>query len=323
MLGCALLRTCLADRLDLALPDVRHEPSHSLLITAGPVPCPHAKILESLPEVIFATNADGAWTYLNPAWTRVTGFPVRSSLGRSFLDFIWPATVIAARTSSPGCSGVSGRSRHEVRYRTDAGGHRWVEVNASLDHDRDGRLIGTYGSITDITDRKQAEIALRQRERELQDAQRIARMGHWRLDLSTGECEWSAGVYHLMRMSPVEYRPTLDDIMCRIHEDDRDETARRLAECVGTGSPMEWQYRIRDGSNRELILQAEGHCEFDDGGHSRRLRDLPRRNSRPGSQGDADGRQRGGGGGEPSQIQVPGEHEPRVADALERHHRVQ
>ena len=248
-------------------PDVRHEPSHSLLITAGPVHCPHAKILDSLPEVIFATNADGAWTYLNPAWTKVTGFPVRSSLGRRFLDFIWVGD--RDRSEDQFARMLTGEwscSRHEVRYRTDDGGHRWVEVTASLDHDRDGRLIGTYGSITDITDRKQAEIALRQRERELQDAQRIARMGHWRLDVSTGECEWSAGVYHLMRMSPVEYRPTLDDIMCRIHEDDREETARRLAECVGTGSPMEWQYRIRDGSNRELILQAEGHCEFDDGG---------------------------------------------------------
>jgi PAS domain S-box-containing protein len=248
-------------------PDVRNPPPSSLLVTDGSVNPPHAKILKSLPEVIFATDADGAWTYLNPAWTKLTGFTVARSLGRRFLDFIWADDRDQSEAQFARLvSGEWSCSRHEVRYCTTSGSHRWVEVTASLDHDPDDRLLGTYGSIIDITDRKQAEFALQQRERELQEAQRIARTGHWRLCLSTGECEWSAGVYHLMRMSPEEYRPTLDDLLRRIHEDDREETARRLAECVGTRSEMEWQYRIRDRCGRELILQAEGRCEFDDNG---------------------------------------------------------
>lgn len=43
-----------------------------------------------MPEVVFATDAQGRWTYLNPAWTRMTGFPVEDCIGRPYHEFVDP-----------------------------------------------------------------------------------------------------------------------------------------------------------------------------------------------------------------------------------------
>jgi len=51
--------------------------------------------------------------------------------------------------------------RHEVRYLTKDGGYRWMEVNARLTLDTNAQLIGTSGTLNDITERKQTEERLR------------------------------------------------------------------------------------------------------------------------------------------------------------------
>ena len=87
--------------------------------------------------------------------------------------------------------------------------------------DAEGRLIGAINMLVDITERKRSEQALRQRERELHEAQRIARMGHWRLDIATAKLEWSAGTHLLMGTSPDDHIPSLKDLISRIHPEDR------------------------------------------------------------------------------------------------------
>ena len=47
-------------------------------------------IVNSVKDVIFQIDTQGVWTFLNPAWTEITGFPHGASLGRDILDFIHP-----------------------------------------------------------------------------------------------------------------------------------------------------------------------------------------------------------------------------------------
>ena len=114
----------------------------------------HRKVIERVPEVVFAIDAQGRWTYLNPAWTRLTGFPVEECLGRNAMDFVWLDDHDGGTPFVRPSDDVRTGSRHEVRCRTRDGGHRWVEVHASLDDDPNGACCGL---MTDITDRKRSE----------------------------------------------------------------------------------------------------------------------------------------------------------------------
>ena len=50
----------------------------------------YRSLVDNLREVIFQMDAGGRWTFLNPAWTEITGFPVEESIGNSFLDYVHP-----------------------------------------------------------------------------------------------------------------------------------------------------------------------------------------------------------------------------------------
>ncbi|GMT97585.1 hypothetical protein KH5H1_17040 [Corallococcus caeni] len=126
------------------------------------------QVIDTLQEVVFQTDTERNWVFLNPAWTEVTGFPVEESLGRSALDFVHPDD--RERTLEV-CKTLLTRERefvqHEVRYLTRDGGFRWVEVFARVTFDDTGALVGMAGTLNNITERKRTSDALARRERYL------------------------------------------------------------------------------------------------------------------------------------------------------------
>ena len=48
-------------------------------------------LVDDLKEVIFQIDRQGQWSFLNPAWTELTGFPTEECLGSPFLGFLHPA----------------------------------------------------------------------------------------------------------------------------------------------------------------------------------------------------------------------------------------
>ena len=123
-------------------------------------------VVDNVKEVIFQTDAIGLWTFLNPAWTEITEFSIAQSLGTNFLDYIHPQDrqqnleifQLLIQRQQEYC-------RHEVRYLTNYGGYRWVEVYAYLTVDDNGAILGTSGTLQDITENKQAAAALKENEK--------------------------------------------------------------------------------------------------------------------------------------------------------------
>ena len=107
-------------------------------------------LLEGLPDVVFRTDAEGRWTYLNPAWTTLTGLVPSESLGRAAGEQLGlPAGAVLAEGTTRG------------RVRTRSGGVRDVEVQARLRRDDRGAPAGLVGTVRDVTERRLAEEALR------------------------------------------------------------------------------------------------------------------------------------------------------------------
>lgn len=125
----------------------------------------HQSVIENVKEVIFQTDIEGKWTFLNKSWKDITGYCVEESIGQSFLKFVhvdeqhriadWFDSLIHERNDEYKC---------EVRYVTYCGTTKWIEMFARLLFNPQGEIMGTSGTLFDITHRKLMEIKILENE---------------------------------------------------------------------------------------------------------------------------------------------------------------
>ncbi len=128
----------------------------------------YRSVIESIREVVFQTDLEGRWCFLNPAWKEITGYGVRESIGTPLLNYIHPEDRLRSDgLLRPVGEHSPGFARYEFRCLTRGGGFRWVEVFARLNCGRDGRPVGLSGTLSDITNRKESEQRLRESEERL------------------------------------------------------------------------------------------------------------------------------------------------------------
>ncbi len=136
---------------------------------------------ETIQEVFFLVSPDRTRVlYVNEALERIWGISREALYAdiRVFLDAVHPEDREAMRQSfaSLQASGiVPGIEEREYRIVRPDGGIRWVAARSYPVFDRDGSARGVVGLNTDITARKQAELALRERT---QDLERLLREKH-------------------------------------------------------------------------------------------------------------------------------------------------
>ncbi len=93
----------------------------------------------------------------------------------------------------------------------------------------------------------------------LDEAQRLAQVGSWELDVPTQAMEWSDQVHHIFLTSPSQQPASLAAFLERIHPDDRAQVSANLERLSRDGSKVELSHRITrmDGEVRRAYLQFE------------------------------------------------------------------
>lgn len=131
-------------------------------------------VVNNLREVVFQTDINGQWKFLNPAWIEITGFKLEESIGTNFLDYVHPDDrQTNLEEFQPLIERKKDFCRHEVRYLTQDGTYRWMEVHAQIMLAADATILGTSGTLNDITERKaveaERELLVEQLRRERED----------------------------------------------------------------------------------------------------------------------------------------------------------
>ncbi|QID18952.1 response regulator [Nitrogeniibacter mangrovi] len=141
-------------------------------------------ILDNLSELVFETDADLRWQYLNPTWVHLANLPVDAVLGRRALAWVGARERKRLREQLDMlAAGKSERLRADVRTIGVAGEPVWLELFVRPLRAADGSLTGYSGTATDVTARKQVEQTLREAKEIAEHANRaksdfLANMSH-------------------------------------------------------------------------------------------------------------------------------------------------
>lgn len=171
----------------------------------------------------------------------------------------------AARIQAQGEHSMKRLADNHVEFRVMHEGEvYWRQSIAKPERKPDGSTIW-YGLFRDITTEKRTQEALKRTTDHLQNAQRMARIGSYEVDLTQRIMHLSESFREIFGLSPMAYYP-LDEYLSMIHPEDRALAISLYQDAQKNGSDFNLEYRLNcpDGNLRHV--NSWGYCILDDEG---------------------------------------------------------
>jgi PAS domain S-box-containing protein len=162
-------------------------------------------------------------------------------------------------------------SSSEFRLIDNKGNTRWVIGKATPLFNKDHEITGYIGTLSDITENKKADEVIRQSEIKLKEAQAIAQVGNWEIDLEKNITAWSDELYKIYGLNKDEILPDTEFFLSAMHPDDLDFAKAKVQEAFDSLLASSFSYRFikKDGTVRHGYT--EWKFEFDKNGKPSRL----------------------------------------------------
>lgn len=108
--------------------------------------------------------------------------------------------------------------------------------------------------VSDITEKKRAELKFRKQEALLAQAERVANIGSWEGNFNTGWARWSDNFYRMLGLEPQSVPASMENVSEHIHPDDRARVRAELVSAVRNNREYEnvTRYILPDGRVRFL-----------------------------------------------------------------------
>ena len=230
-------------------------------------------LVEATSDWMWEVDIDCRYTYASPKVTDLLGYLPDEVIGKTLWDLIPPGEDEAARETFERFARSGVAFANIVTQRLAKNGRRVVLESGGVPvRDSAGNFIGYRGIDRDVTEREQAQEALRESERRLQLALGAARMGTWDWDIASNNVRWSGEAETLLRLMPGTFRGTSEDFVNLVHPDDRDPV-RRAVERIRSEKTRELRHRFRvvTPSGEVHWLEAIGQTILDQAGKPARL----------------------------------------------------
>lgn len=221
-------------------------------------------------DALILADHEGSITFWNRAAEKMFGYASAEVLGKDLHQLLTPARLYETASKAfeqfreSGAGPIVGTTRELTALRK--GGEEFpVELSVSaLKFKNKWHAVGV---VRDITQRKRIEEALLNSVNSLNEAQRIARLGDWELDLAGNRLIWSDEIYRIFEIDRHEFGASYEAFLNAVHPDDREFVNRAYTDSVRSRKPYDIVHRLlmKDGRIKyvnercETFYDAEGN----------------------------------------------------------------
>lgn len=215
-------------------------------------------LLELAPALSCIADMETAhFTWLGPGWAELLGWSEAELQAHPIPHWLHPDDRQATLEANFRLREDDVVVDFVNRYRTQDGRWRHLSWHARA---RDGFV---YAVATDVTQTHERARQAEEQNALLQMAEEMAEVGHWRVDLQSGQTVWSDQVFRIHGRDPTLGSPRLERVIGYTHTDDQERFRRAIADARTHGTS--WRLELRrvrdDGQERTVI--SHGRAEHD------------------------------------------------------------
>jgi len=215
-------------------------------------------VVDALYGFVGIYELDGTLITANKAALNAAGVSADDVLGKKFWDTYWwsyDPDVQVTLKSSMARAARGEKVRYEAPVQIREGHIITIDVTFGPLMNSAGVQTHIVGFAVDVTERIAALNKLKKSERNLADAQRLANIGSWQLEMPNNHLTWSDHVYRIFEIDPDKFDSSYETFLDVIHPDDRDEVDRAYRTSVAERMPYRIEHRLlmKDGRVKHVV----------------------------------------------------------------------
>ncbi|MGB1216967.1 MAG: PAS domain-containing protein, partial [Saprospiraceae bacterium] len=197
-------------------------------------------------------NTEGYFLDINPAFIKILGYSREELLAKPFLNWVHPDDLQSTLDEIEKLGKGNPAINFKNRYLCSDGNYKWLEWYATPEVES-GRL---YASARDITSRVEMTWILN-------DTQKIAKIGGWKLHAKTGKVDWSKQIYEIYGL-PEGHENNVEIGISQYHPEDRDKISNAVTNAISKGVSFDLKLRFRRVDGSQIWVRSKGNPVWND-----------------------------------------------------------